>query len=172
MVPLSVEIFLREWGLREGRWKRDKRGLGTRGTPRMVEYWWTWPINRLWLVTDGRRRDKDGARGVRRGVGLWWGWVQGGSWEHWRNRCKRWSCLEVSGGVLSSASVGPGTKKHCETHILQYYLIIDKIVPWAAGITSPSVCLPLCESGGAVSGDLIEQRDSLLVAQCIYFKCT
>lgn len=107
VVPLSVEIFLREWGLREGRWKRDKRGLGTRGTPRMVEYWWTWPINRLWLVTDGRRRDKDGARGVRRGVGLWWGWVQGGSWEHWRNRCKRWSCLEVSGGVLSSASVGP-----------------------------------------------------------------
>lgn len=70
VVPLSVEIFLRERGLREGGWKRDKRGLGTRGNPRRIEYWWSRSINRLGLVTDSRRGDKARARGVWRGVGL------------------------------------------------------------------------------------------------------
>lgn len=70
VVPLSVEIFLRERGLREGGWKRDKRGLCTRGNPRRIEYWWSRSINRLGLVTDSRRGDKARARGVWRGVGL------------------------------------------------------------------------------------------------------
>lgn len=69
VVPLSVEIFLGERGLRQGGWKRDKRRLGTRGNPRRVEYWWSRSIDRLGLVTD-RRRDKAWARGVWRGVGL------------------------------------------------------------------------------------------------------
>lgn len=64
MVPLSVEIFLREGGLRERGWKREKRGLCTRGNPGRVEHWWSRGINRLGLVTDGRRRDKTWARGV------------------------------------------------------------------------------------------------------------
>ncbi len=108
-----------------------KRGLGTRGNPRRVEHWWSRGINRLGLVTHGRRGDKARARGVRREVGLWWWRVKGRSWEHWRNRCRRWSCLEVSGGVLSSTSERPGTKgrNHCETHILQYKLLIDQIAP-------------------------------------------
>lgn len=70
VVPLSVEILLGEGGLREGGWKRNKRGLGTRGNPRRVEHWWSRGINRLWLVTNSRRRDKTRTRGVRRGVGL------------------------------------------------------------------------------------------------------
>lgn len=67
---MSVEIFLGEWGLRQGGWKRDKRGLGTRGNPRRVEYWWSMSIDRLGLVTDSRGRDKAWARGIWRGVGL------------------------------------------------------------------------------------------------------
>lgn len=70
MVPLSVEIFLREEWLRKGGWKRNKRGLGARGNPRRVEHWRSRGINRLGLVTEGRRGDKARARGVWRGVGL------------------------------------------------------------------------------------------------------
>lgn len=70
MVPLSVEIVLGERRLREGSWKRDKGGLGTRSNPRRVEQWWPGSINRLGLVIDSRRGDKAGARGVWRGVGL------------------------------------------------------------------------------------------------------
>lgn len=70
VVPLSVEILLREGGLREVGWKRDKRGLGTRGNPRRVEHWWSRGISRLRLITDGRRGDKARARSVWRGIGL------------------------------------------------------------------------------------------------------
>ena len=110
VVPLSVEIFFREGGLREGGWKRHKRGLGTRSNPRRVENWWSRRIQRLGLVTD-RRGDKAWSRGVRRGVGLQWRRVQGWSWKHWSNRCRGWTCLEVSGGLLSSPSERPGTRK-------------------------------------------------------------
>ena len=70
VVPLSVEIIFREGGLSERGWKRDKRGLGTRGNPRRVEHWRSRSINRLRLVTDSRSRDQARARGVWRGVGL------------------------------------------------------------------------------------------------------
>lgn len=116
MVPLSVEIFLREGGLREGGWKRDKRWLGTRSNPRRVEHWWSSHIQRLGLVTD-RRGDKARSRGVRRGVRLQWGRVQGWCWKHGSNRCRGWTCLEVSGGVLSSPSERPGTRKGTKVNV-------------------------------------------------------
>lgn len=83
----------------------------------------------------------------------------------------------MRGGVLSSTSVRrPGTKRggtqttvsvaYCNTNFLTL------IVP-QTGLTSPSVCLLLSErSGGAVTGDLIEQRDGLLVAKCLSVKLT
>lgn len=107
VVPLSVEVLLREGRLRERGWKRDKSGLGTRGNPRGVEHGRSRSINRLGLVTDGRRGDKARTRGVRRGVRLYWGWVQGWSWEYWGDRSRRWSGLKVRGGQLSSTSVRP-----------------------------------------------------------------
>lgn len=114
----------------EGGWKRDKRGLCTRGNPGRVESRWSRGVDRLGLITE-RRRDESGARGVRRGVGLWRWWVHGRSWIDWRSRNRRWSILEVSGRVLSSTPVGPDTrsnkerdKKLCEIDMLRVCFVI------------------------------------------------
>lgn len=75
MVSLSVVIFLRKRGLREGAWRRHKRRLGPRGNPGRVEHWWPRSINRWGLITDSRRWDKTRTRAIWWGVGLQWGWV-------------------------------------------------------------------------------------------------
>lgn len=79
-MPWPVKIILGERWLREGRWKRGKRGLGTGGYPGRVEPWWSRSKNRLVLVTNGRWSNKARSRGVRGRVGLWWRWVKGGRW--------------------------------------------------------------------------------------------
>lgn len=143
-MPWPVKIILGERGLREGRWKSGKRGLGTRGYPGRVEPWWSRCKNRLGLVTDGRRSNKARGRGVRRRVGLWWRWVEGGRWVYWRSRCRRWRCLDMSGWVLCSGSVRPVAKRGTQNIVRLTY---DTFNRWNQIVSETgaylSQCLPL-----------------------------
>lgn len=108
-MSLSIEVFLGQWWLWEG-WVGNERKLAARGHPGRIENRRSSSVNRLRLVTNSRRGDEARARWVRRWVGLQRGRVEGRSWESRRNRCGGRSRLQMSGGMVSSSSVGPGVR--------------------------------------------------------------
>lgn len=109
VVSLSVEFLLGKGGLREGGRKREERRLGVGGHPGRVEHWWSRGINRLGRVTECSGRNEARPREGWR-VGLGWRRVKRWSWVYWRERSRRWTSGELSGGMFSSTSKRPAVE--------------------------------------------------------------